>query len=58
MVLFIIYCIFFVVGIVALMVHGDKMSFGEIVFFVALILFSALIIYSSLAIARGGGVVL
>lgn len=58
MVLFILYCIFFVVGIVALMVYGDKMSFGEIVFFVAIILFSALIIYSSLAISRGGGVVL
>ena len=58
MVLFIIYCIFFVAGIVALMMYGDKMSFGEIVFFGALIIFSALIIYSSVAIARGGGVVL
>ena len=50
--------IFFVVGIVALMLYGDKMSFIEIALCVAIILFSALIIYSSLAISRGGGVVL
>lgn len=58
MVLFIIYCIFFVVGIVALMMHGNKMCFGEIMFFGALIIFSALMIYCSLAIERGGGVIL
>ena len=50
--------IFFVVGVVALMLYGDKMSFIEIALCVAIILFSALIIYSSLAISRGGGVVL
>lgn len=50
--------IFFVVGVVALMLYGDKMSFIEIALCVAIILFSALIIYSSLAISLGGGVVL
>ena len=58
MVLFIIYFIFFVAGVVALMMYGDIMSFVEIALCVAIILFSALIIYSSLAISRGGGVVL
>ena len=58
MVLFIIYFIFFVAGVVALMMYGDIMSFIEIALCVAIILFSVLIIYSSLAISRGGGVVL
>ena len=58
MVLFILYSIFFVAGVVALMLYGDKMSFIEIALCVAIILFSALIIYSSLVISRGGGVVL
>ena len=58
MVLFIIYCICFVAGVVALMLYGDKMSFIEIALCVAIILFSALIIYSSLVISCGGGVVL
>ena len=58
MVLFIIYFIFFVAGVVALMMYGDIMSFIEIALCVAIILFSVLIIYSSLAISRGGGVIL
>ena len=58
MVLFIIYCICFVAGVVALMMYRDIMSFVEIALCVAIILFSVLIIYSSLAISRGGGVVL
>ena len=58
MVLFIIYFIFFVAGVVALMMYGDIMSFVEIALCVAIILFSVLIIYSSLAISRGGGVAL
>ena len=58
MVLFIIYCICFVTGVVALMLYGDKMSFVKIALCVAIILFSALIIYSSLVISCGGGVVL
>ena len=58
MVLFIIYFIFFVAGVVALMMYGDIMSFVEIALCVAIILFSVLIIYISLAISRGGGVVL
>ena len=37
-------CIFFVVGVVALMLYGDKMSFIKIALCVAIILFSALII--------------
>ena len=51
-------CIFFVVGVVALMLYGDKMSFIKISLCVAIILFSALIIYSLFVISRGGGVVL
>ena len=58
MVLFILYRIFFVAGVVALMLYGDKMSFIEIALCVAIILFSVFIIYNSLAISRGGGVVL
>ena len=58
MVLFIIYCICFVTGVVALMLYGDKMSFVKIALCVAIILFSVFIIYSSLAISRGGEVVL
>ena len=58
MVLFIIYCICFVAGVVALMLYGDKMSFVEIALCVVISLFSALIIYSSLVISLGGGVVL
>ena len=58
MVLFIIYFIFFVAGVVALMMYGDIMSFIEIALCVAIILFSVLIIYSSLVISLGGGVVL
>ena len=58
MVLFIIYFIFFVAGVVALRMYRDIMSFIEIALCVAIILFSVLIIYSSLAISRGGGVVL
>ena len=58
MVLFIIYFIFFVAGVVALMMYGDIMSFIEIALCVAIILFSVFIIYNSLAISRGGGVVL
>ena len=58
MVLFILYSIFFVAGVVALMLYGDKMSFIETALCVAIILFSALIIYSSLVISCGGGVVL
>ena len=58
MVLFILYRIFFVAGVVALMLYGDKMSFIKIALCVAIILFSALIIYSLFVISRGGGVVL
>ena len=58
MVLFIIYFIFFVAGVVALMMYRDIMSFVEIALCVAIILFSVLIIYSSLVISCGGGVVL
>ena len=58
MVLFILYRIFFVAGVVVLMLYGDEMSFIKIALCVAIILFSALIIYSSLAISLGGGVVL
>ena len=58
MVLFIIYFIFFVSGVVALMMYGDIMSFIEIALCVAIILFSVFIIYNSLAISRGGGVAL
>ena len=58
MVLFIIYFIFFVAGVVVLMMYGDIMSFIEIALCVAIILFSVLIIYSSLVISCGGGVVL
>ena len=58
MVLFIIYFIFFVAGVVALMMYRDIMSFVEIALCVAIILFSVFIIYSSLAISCGGGVAL
>ena len=58
MVLFIIYFIFFVAGVVTLMMYRDIMSFIEIALCVAIILFSGRIIYSSRASARGGGVVL
>ena len=58
MVLFILYRIFFVAGVVVLMLYGDEMSFIKIALCVAIILFSALIIYSSLVISCGGGVVL
>lgn len=58
MVLFILYRIFFVAGVVVLMLYGDEMSFIKIALCVAIILFSALIIYSSLVISLGGGVVL
>ena len=58
MVLFIIYFIFFVAGVVALMMYRDIMSFVEIALCVAIILFSVFIIYNSFAISRGGGVVL
>ena len=51
-------CIFFVAGVVVLMLYGDKMSFIKIALCVAIILFSALIIYSLFVISRGGGVVL
>lgn len=51
-------CIFFVAGVVVLMLYGDEMSFIKIALCVAIILFSALIIYSLLVISRGGGVVL
>lgn len=58
MILFIIYGIFFVIGIVAFAQFGGKMSLGEIIFFIGLILFSALILYSMISLARGGGTVL
>ena len=58
MVLFILYRIFFVAGVVVLMLYGDEMSFIKIALCVAIILFSALIIYSLFVISRGGGVVL
>ena len=58
MVLFIIYFIFFVAGVVALMMYRDIMSFVEIALCLAIILLSVLIIYRSLAISRGGGIVL
>ena len=58
MVLFILYRIFFVAGVVALMMYRDIMSFIEIALCVAIILLSVFIIYSSFAISRGGGVVL
>lgn len=51
-------CIFFVAGVVVLMLYGDKMSFIKIALCVAIILFSALIIYSLFVISRGGGVIL
>ena len=51
-------CIFFVAGVVVLMLYGDEMCFIKIALCVAIILFSALIIYSLLVISRGGGVVL
>ena len=51
-------CVFFVAGVVDIMLYGDKMSLIKIALCVAIILFSALIIYSLFVISRGGGVVL